>query len=121
MPEAHVTMDVRKPDGRISIVDIRGELTGFAEGVLMNAYDAATAGGSRVIILDFEELDYMNSTGIGLLVTLLIRANREGRTLLTCGLSQHYRTIFEITRLDDAIATFDSEDEAIRAAASLSA
>lgn len=116
MPEAHVTMDVRKPDDRMSIVDIRGELTGFAEEVLMNAYDEATARGSRVVILNFEGLEYMNSTGIGLLVTLLIRANRDGRTLMTCGLSQHYQTIFQITRLDDVIATFESEDAAIHAA-----
>ena len=116
MPEALVTMDVRKPDDRMSIVDIRGELTGFAEEVLMNAYDEAAARGSRVIILNFEGLEYMNSTGIGLLVTLLIRANRDGRTLMTCGLSQHYQTIFQITRLDDVIATFESEDAAIHAA-----
>ena len=116
MPEALVTMDVRKPDDRMSIVDIRGELTGFAEEVLMNAYDEATARGSRVVILNFEGLEYMNSTGIGLLVTLLIRANRDGRTLMTCGLSQHYQTIFQITRLDDVIATFESEDAAIHAA-----
>ncbi|MGH2618110.1 MAG: STAS domain-containing protein, partial [Thermomicrobiales bacterium] len=60
--------------------------------------------------------EYMNSRGIGLLVTLLIRANRDGKTLLTYGLSEHYRNIFQITRLDDAIATYDSEEDAVQAA-----
>lgn len=109
-------MDVRKAGDGVSIVDVRGELTGFAEGVLMDAYNQASAGGTRVIVLNFEGLEYMNSSGIGLLVTLLIRVNRERQKLLTYGLSQHYRNIFEITRLDDAIASYDSEEEAIRAA-----
>lgn len=116
MPQAQVAMDVRKVSDGIGIVDVRGELTAFAEGVLMEAYKGASAGGTRVIILNFGGLEYMNSSGIGLLVTLLIRANREKRRLLTCGLSEHYRDIFRITRLDDAIATFDSEEEAVRAA-----
>ncbi len=58
----------------------------------------------------------MNSSGIGLLVTLLIRINREKQRLLTYGLSEHYRSIFQITRLDDAIGIYDSEEEAVGAA-----
>jgi anti-sigma B factor antagonist len=50
------------------------------------------------------------------LVTLLIRINREKQRLLTYGLSDHYKSIFQITRLDDAIAIHDSEEEAVRAA-----
>ena len=70
-------------------------------------------------MLNFEGLEYMNSSGIGLLVTLLIRVNREKQRLLTYGLTEHYRNIFQITRLDDAISIFDSEEEAVRAADSL--
>ena len=117
MPQAQVTMDVRRASDGISVVDVRGELTAFAEGVLMEAYDQASAGVTRAIVLNFEGLEYMNSSGIGLLVTLLIRVNREKQRLLICGLSDHYREIFRITRLDDAIATYDSEEEAVRAAA----
>lgn len=116
MPRAQVTMDVRKVSDRVAVVDVQGELTGFAEGVLMEAYNQASAGGTRAIILNFEGLEYMNSSGIGLLVTLLIRVNRERQKLMTCGLSEHYRNIFQITRLDDAIATYQSEEEAVRAA-----
>lgn len=118
MPEAHVTMDVRRVNDGIAVMDVRGEFTGFAEGVLMDAYDQATAEPTRAIILNFTDLAYMNSGGIGLLVTLLIRVNRAGQKLLTYGLSEHYRTIFQITRLDDAIAIYDSEEEAVQAAKS---
>ncbi len=116
MPQAQVTMEVRKANDGASIIDVKGELNAFAEGVLMDAYNQASDGGVRAIILNFEGLEYMNSSGIGLLVTLLIRVNREKQRLLTYGLSEHYRGIFQITRLDDAIGIYDSEEEAVRAA-----
>ena len=119
MPQAQVKMNVRKAGERASIIDVEGELTAFAEAVLMDAYNQASDGQVRAIILNFEGLEYMNSSGIGLLVTLLIRINREKQQLLTYGLSEHYRSIFQITRLDDAIAIHDSEEEAVRAANSM--
>ena len=119
MPQAQVKMNVRKASERASIIDVEGELTAFAEGVLMDAYNQSCAEGARVIILNFEGLEYMNSSGIGLLVTLLIRINREKQKLLTYGLSEHYKGIFQITRLDDAISIYDSEEEAVRAASTM--
>ena len=119
MPQAQVTMDVRKVNDKVSVIDVKGDLTAFAEGVLMQAYNQASDGNVRAIILNFEGLEYMNSSGIGLLVTLLIRVNREKQRLLTFGLTEHYRNIFQITRLDDAISIYESEDEAVRAADSM--
>ena len=116
MPQAQVKMNVRKVSEKVSIIDVEGEFNAFAEAVLMDAYNQASDGQVRAIILNFEDLEYMNSSGIGLLVTLLIRINREKQRLLTYGLSEHYRSIFQITRLDDAIAIHDSEEEAVRAA-----
>ena len=116
MPQAQIKMNVRNVDAKVGIIDIEGDLTAFAESVLMDAYNQVSEGGTRVIVLNFEGLGYMNSSGIGLLVTLLIRVNREKQRLLTYGLSEHYRNIFQITRLDDAISTYDTEEEAVKAA-----
>ncbi len=116
MPQAQVTMNVRKVGEKVCVIDIEGDLTAFSEDVLMDAYNQASDGGARAVILNFEGLEYMNSSGIGLLVTLLIRVNREKQRLLTFGLTEHYRNIFQITRLDDAISIFDSENEAVQAA-----
>jgi anti-sigma B factor antagonist len=113
MPEATATFDVRR-HGPASVVDIRGDVTAGSESVLMNAYEAT--GDARAIVLNFTALDYMNSGGIGLLVTLLVRVNRQGQRLLAFGLSEHYRQIFELTRLDEAVGIHDSEHEALAAA-----
>ena len=77
----------------------------------------AAEGGTRAVILNFTGLEYMNSGGIGLLVTLLVRANRAKQKLLAFGLTEHYRQIFELTRLDEAIGIYDTEAEAVAAAA----
>ncbi len=58
----------------------------------------------------------MNSGGIGLLVTLLVRANRAHQRLTAFGLSDHYRQIFELTRIDEAISLHADEDAALAAA-----
>ena len=82
----------------------------------MSAYNEANTPGTRTIILNFTGLQYMNSSGIGLIVTLLIRVNRNKQHLLAFGLSEHYQHIFELTRLDDAIKIYESESAALTAA-----
>ena len=99
-----------------AIIDITGDLTVASEDTLMDAYARASTDGLRAVVLNFEGLQYMNSSGIGLLVTLLVRAHRQGQQVLAYGLSEHYRQIFELTRLDEAMSIHDSEDEALAAA-----
>ena len=113
MTEATATFDVRR-HGTASVVDIQGDVTAGSEDVLMAAYN--DTGDVRAIVLNFSDLEYMNSGGIGLLVTLLVRANRSKHRLVAYGLTEHYRQIFELTRLDEAIGIYDTEAEALAAA-----
>lgn len=115
MPELSVSMNVRKVDDTSSIIDIKGDLTSACEDILMDAYSEAAEGNVRSVLLNFTGLEYMNSGGIGLLVTLLVRANRQRQKLLAFGLNDHYRQIFELTRLDEAIGIHGSEQEALAA------
>ena len=118
MPEASISMEVRQPADGTAVIDIDGQITGFAEGVLMDAYTQATKSGAKTVLLNFTNLDYMNSSGIGLLVTLLVRTQRKGQRLAAFGLSDHYREIFHLTRLDEAIAVHDDEISAMTERAS---
>jgi anti-sigma B factor antagonist len=115
MPEAATTFDVREVSERARAIDIEGDITAQSEDVLMDAYARASGEGVRAIVLNFTALDYMNSGGIGLLVTLLVRAQRQHQQVLAYGLSDHYRQIFELTRLDEAVGIHDSEAEALAA------
>ncbi len=116
MPPSKATMTVRQPTNKVGIIDVAGEVTSAAESALMDAYAQASSAGAQVIVLNFSRMEYMNSSGIGLLVTLLIRINRQKQKLLTYGLSDHYRQILQLTRLNEAIGVYDSEAEALAAA-----
>ena len=109
-------MDVRRVDDHTSVVDIKGDVTAACEAELMDAYGQASGPATRSIVLNFSDLEYMNSGGIGMLVTLLVRANRQRQRLLAYGLNDHYRQIFELTRLDEAIGIHGSEADALAAA-----
>lgn len=117
MQETALNLDVREAGGEARIVDVRGEITAASEDALMDAFARAGGDGVRAVVLNFSELEYMNSGGIGLLVTLLVRANRTKQKLLAFGLNDHYRQIFELTRLDEAIGIYGSEADALAAMA----
>jgi anti-sigma B factor antagonist len=113
MAEAQVQMSVRDGGSSVKVIDITGEVTAFAEPVLSEAFGEASSGDTKVVALNFAGMEYMNSGGIGLLVTTLIRANRNHQQLRAFGLTDHYREILSLTRLDEAIQIFDDEDAAV--------
>ena len=116
MPEAKINLSVRRPTDKVSVIDIEGDVTSFCEPILMDTYADAADKGVKCIVLNFSGLDYMNSSGIGLLVTLLIRAQRQGQKLMAFGLNEHYKQIFELTRLSEAILIYETEPATIAAA-----
>ncbi len=116
MQQAAFNVDVRYPASGCAVLDIQGDMTGAAEPALSAAYAGIDSGAVKTVILNFDALDYMNSSGIGLLVTILVRVNGNNQQLLATGLNDHYQEIFEVTRLSDAIRIFPSEADAIAAA-----
>ena len=84
------------PDG--SLIELSGDIDGGARDALDVAYSSA---GEGKLLLDFANVEYINSTGIALIVGLLARARTDQRPVSARGLTEHYREIFEITRLSD--------------------
>ena len=108
------SLSVRPVTASAAVIDICGDVTAASEQPLSIAYDEATTQHSaQTLILNFSGLEYMNSSGIGMLVTLLVRANRQKQKLAAYGLTDHYRQIFSLTRLDEAIGIYDDENTAV--------
>lgn len=95
------------------IIDLHGEINGSVETALNAAYERAEAGSEGSIALNFSDVDYINSTGIALIVGLLARARKAKRSLLVFGLSEHYTDIFNITRLVDFMSVYPDEASTI--------
>jgi anti-anti-sigma factor len=96
---------------------MHGELDAFADAGLQAAYTEVEAFDPQVIVLNFSDVDYINSTGIALIVSLLSRARKANRKVLVYGLSEHYVTIFQITRLADFMSIFPDEAAALASTA----
>jgi anti-sigma B factor antagonist len=98
-----------------AVIELSGEVDGSAADVLTSAYQASvgTHADLGTVVLDFAAVDYINSTGIALIVSVLARARAERRKVVACGLSPHYREIFDITRLSDFIELFPDLDGAV--------
>jgi anti-sigma B factor antagonist len=103
---------VRQENGT-AVIDLLGEINATAETALNTAYRQAEQGSSVAILLNFQGVDYMNSTGIALVVGLLAQARKSHRRLVVCGLSEHYQEIFRITRLSDFMQIYSDEISAL--------
>jgi len=106
---------VRKQDGLV-VMDLCGEIMAGADDALMGGFVEATAGNASPVLLNFAEVSYINSTGIALIVGLLAEARASDRRILVSGLSDHYKEIFEITRISDFVTMCDDEQSAVAAA-----
>jgi anti-anti-sigma factor len=111
MTTSELQATVRDQDG-VAVIDLAGELDSSAEAALTRAYDEATRTGTGDVTLNFEDTKYINSTGIALIVGLLAQARAHDVGVKAVGLTDHYREIFEITRLADFMTIADSDDRA---------
>ena len=106
--EAHVRWQ-----DRVAVIDLHGEINALSTDVLQEIYSQAEAGQPQAILLNFAQVEYINSTGIALIVGLLAKARQAHIPVMTCGLSNHYKEIFQITRLSDFMAIYDDEASAL--------
>jgi anti-anti-sigma factor len=96
-----------RPDGTSTRIVLTGRIDRDGDEAMTRAWQQARELGSCEVVLDFGATDYINSTGIALIVRLLAEARRDGRPVRASGLSEHYREIFRITRLSDFITLED--------------
>ena len=102
-----------REEGNGAILDLIGDINAFAEAVLINAYLEAGEVNPKALVLNFSQVDYINSNGIALIVSILGKARKDQRAVVAYGLSDHYKEIFDITRLSDFIQIVPDEGAAL--------
>jgi len=107
MKTTEFAAEVRHEDG-LAVLELSGDVSAGAESGLQLVYDEVRA--EPVVVLDFAAVDYINSTGIALIVGVLADARKIGQEVRARGLAQHYREIFRITRLSDFMTILDEEE-----------
>jgi anti-anti-sigma factor len=97
----------------VAVIELSGEINAQAEESINLAYQKVEVWKPKFILLALANVNYINSTGIALIIGLLSRARKTQTRLMVCGLNDHYLEIFRITRLSDFIEIFPDEKAAI--------
>ncbi len=114
MLEDELNVSIRQREG-VSIIDLMGDVTTFAEEKINDAYRQVTEQGARTVLLNFRQNDYINSAGIAILIGIVTEVNRNNQKLAVSGLSQHFQKIFRMVGLAQYAEIYQDEDEAFQA------
>jgi anti-sigma B factor antagonist len=110
-----MAFNVRKHPGGILVVEVDGQLiVGNRQELKQRVLDALDAG-DRKFLIDFTRTGYIDSSGLGVLVSLSKKIRDEGGDLRLAGLNEDLKTLFELTKLDTLFAITDSAEQALTA------
>lgn len=113
MLEDELNVAIREREG-VSIIDLVGDVTTFAEDKINGAYAQVTEQGAKKILLNFRQNDYINSAGIAILIGIVTEVGQHQQQLAISGLSPHFQKIFRMVGLSQYADIYEAEDEAIK-------
>lgn len=104
-------------DGRTTVVSVGGEVDVYTAGLLRSAIDEQVAAGARQIVIDLNETQFMDSTGLGVLVGRLKLVRHHNGWLRVACTSERILRVFRITGLDKVFSIYNTVAEAAHEAA----
>ena len=99
--------------GSVTLLDIQGDITGFSEPFLNEAYKNADNQGTNNILLKTERDIYINSGGIAVLIQILAQTKQNNQLIGIIGVSDHYKKIFKMVGITRFAKIYDTVDEAL--------
>jgi len=97
----------------IAILEIRGDITALSEPFLNEAYQKADNQGARKILLKIDQVPYINSSGIAVLIQILAQTKRKKQLIGITGISEHFKKIFNMMGITKFARIYDSVEEAM--------
>jgi anti-sigma B factor antagonist len=102
-----------KKQGDVTVIDVEGQLiVGNRQELKQRVLDEAEAG-ARKILVDFAKTGYIDSSGLGVLVSLAKRLRELGGDLRLANLNDDLQTLFELTKLDTLFQIADTRERAL--------
>jgi anti-sigma B factor antagonist len=101
--------------GEVTVVDVEGQLVVSNRQELKQAVLDELERGGRKFLIDFESTGYIDSSGLGVLVSLSKKIREQGGELRLARLNDDLRTLFELTKLDTLFQITDTRDQALHA------
>ena len=108
-----MSFTIRKDPKGVVVVGVDGQLIVGNRQELKQKILEAVEGGDRKVLVDFTDTGYIDSSGLGVLVSLAKKLRELGGELRLSGLNADLRTLFELTKLDTLFAIADSRSDAL--------
>jgi anti-sigma B factor antagonist len=102
----------KHPSG-VLIVEVEGQLIVGNRQELKATIQQALDNGERKLLVDFAKTGYIDSSGLGALVSISKKVREQGGELRLSGLNEDLRSLFELTKLDTLFAIADSSTQAL--------
>lgn len=97
----------------VLLIDIQGDVTGFSESSLNEAYKNAIEQGANRILFKFEQNAYINSGGIAIIIQLLAESRKNNQKIGITGISDHFKKIFGLVGITKFAKIYNTVDEGL--------
>ena len=101
-----------RPAIPVAVLRFEGDIASTSKDAVLGAYHALPKGTS-LVLLDFTKVDYINSSGIALVIQMLIEASNSGQKVYAFGLSAHFTKVFTMVGITRYAGIFPSQAEAL--------
>jgi anti-sigma B factor antagonist len=99
----------------VVVLRFEGDIASTSKDAVLGAYQALSKETTKLILLDFTGVDYINSSGIALVIQLLIEASNAGQKVYAFGLSAHFTKVFTMVGITKYAGLFPTQADALAA------
>jgi anti-sigma B factor antagonist len=93
--------------GRVNVLRFSGDISSSSHDALLGTYESVSK--SQPVLLDFSKVDYINSSGIALVIQMLMEANKNGQKIAAFGLTPHFQKVFTMVGITKYAALYQDE------------
>jgi anti-anti-sigma factor len=98
---------------QITCLRFSGDISSVSKDAIVGTYQALDKASHKHILLDFKGVEYLNSSGIALVIQVLMEANKSGQTIAICGLTPHFTKVFTMVGITKYATLYPDEAAAV--------
>jgi anti-anti-sigma factor len=113
--KSHVDQLTSPAGHPVTVLRFEGDIASTSRDAVLGTYQSLSKTTVKQILLDFTKVDYINSSGIALVIQLLIEASNSSQKVYAFGLSPHFVKVFTMVGITKYAGLFPSQAEALAA------
>ena len=99
----------------VAVLRFEGDIASTSKDAVLGTYQALAKETAKLVLLDFTKVDYINSSGIAVVIQLMIEASKSGQKIYVFGLSPHFTKVFAMVGITKYAGLFPGQAEALAA------